>query len=161
MNKAIFLLGSNLEDPVGNLTKAAALIEKEVGEIEKSSSIYITEPWGFEHKNDFYNQILVINTPMGSSELMAHNLKIEEQMGRVRVQTGYSARIIDIDILFYNEEVINEPGLTIPHPRIAERKFTLVPLVELMPGYIHPLLNKSIRKLMEECKDESRVIKYK
>ncbi len=107
-------------------------------------------------KFDFYNQVHIINTTFSAAETMTKILAIEEEMGRIRT-TKNAARIIDIDILFFNKEIINEPGLTIPHPEIANRRFALEPLNELAPKFIHPVLHKTIHDLLSTCEDRLEV----
>ena len=155
MNKVYILTGGNLGDRLGNLEKAKDYINN-TGEILKSSSIYETAAWGDIDQPDFYNQVHIINTGLPAKKLMEEILLIEEKMGRIRT-TRNAARQIDIDILFFNKDIIREPDLTIPHVEIANRRFVLVPLNELSPEFIHPVLNKSISELLSTCKDMLKV----
>lgn len=156
MNKIFLLTGGNIGDRKKNVEIAAALIQKEIGSIVRSSKIYETEAWGITNQASFYNQVLLIESKLSAEEILQKILKIEEGMGRVRTIKN-AARIIDIDILFFNHEVINEPNLNVPHPEIANRRFVLTPLNELAPNFVHPVLNKSIHYLLANCKDELKV----
>ncbi|MDQ6845703.1 MAG: 2-amino-4-hydroxy-6-hydroxymethyldihydropteridine diphosphokinase [Bacteroidota bacterium] len=152
MNTVYILTGGNLGNRMGNLEKAAWILEQEIGKIINSSSMYKTAAWGNTNQPDFYNQVHVIKTKFSAKEVMEKILKIEEKMGRVRTSKN-AARIIDIDILFFNDNIVNLPGLIIPHPEIANRRFVLEPLNELSPQLIHPLLNKTMKDLLSTCKD--------
>ena len=135
-------------------------IEARLGKITKASSIYETEPWGFISENSFLNQVIEISTDENPDQLLDNILKLEKELGRERHGSGYSSRIIDIDILFYNNCIIRKKNLTIPHPRIEERMFTLVPLKELDEDMVHPGSHKTIGELYRECKDRVRVELY-
>ncbi len=152
MNTLYVLVGGNIGNRHENLEKALSCLTKEIGRVIKSSLIYETEAWGNRDQPDFYNQVHIIYTKLSAEETMKNILDIEEKMGRVRTIKN-AARIIDIDILFFNKEIINEPGLTVPHPEIANRRFVLVPLNELSPAFVHPTLHKSIHELLSTCKD--------
>ena len=152
MNTGYILTGGNLGDRLANLQKAKEYLGKETGNIVTSSSIYETEAWGNNDQPDFYNQVHIINTKLSAEQMMEKILKIEEQMGRVRAAKNAS-RIIDIDILFFNDDVINKKDLVIPHPEISNRRFVLTPLNELSPELVHPVLNKTINELLSTCKD--------
>jgi len=153
-------IGTNLGDREVNLQEVLVRIEESIGEILAVSSVYETEPWGFESKDWFLNMILYIRTDLKPSGLLGRILIIEALMGRVRDEKDYKSRIIDIDILLYENETISEPGLTIPHPRLHERRFVLVPLCEINPDGIHPVLKKSFASLLNECQDNSKVVPY-
>ena len=152
MNTLYVLVGGNMGDRGVNLESALSWLKKEIGDVIGSSLIYETEAWGKNDQPDFYNQVHIMNTKLSAEEVMKNILDIEEKMGRVRTIKN-AARIIDIDILFFNKEIINQPGLKIPHPEIANRRFVLVPLDELSPGFFHPILHKSIQELLSTCKD--------
>lgn len=158
MNFAYLLLGGNMGDREGVIAKAAELIHASCGRVIKKSSLYESEPWGFETDNQFINQVILIETTMTAGDLLQNLLNIELLMGRTRNNSAnYSSRIIDIDILFYNDDVIREDFLKIPHPLLQERRFTLAPLSEIAENLTHPLLNKTISDLLKECKDNSSV----
>jgi 2-amino-4-hydroxy-6-hydroxymethyldihydropteridine diphosphokinase len=160
MKKVFIGLGSNLGDRAENLRKAKSRIGELIGPVVSESSVYATEPWGFKSDNEFLNMVLCADTDLSASGSLGRILMIESHLGRVRSEERYSSRNIDIDILLYNSEIINETALTIPHPRMHERRFVLVPLNEIAPELEHPVLKKSIKALLEECKDNSKVNLY-
>lgn len=158
MNKAYLLTGGNLGNRGENLQKAARFIEQYCGKIVLQSSVYETAAWGVKDQPDFYNQALLIHTHLTAENLLKALLQIEMQMGRKR-EIKMGPRIIDIDILFFNASIINEPHLTIPHPRMQDRRFVLMPLTEIAPGFLHPVLRKKVNHLLEECTDQLNVHK--
>ena len=157
MNKLFLITGGNIGDRKGNLEAAAALIQKQIGKIIRLSAMYETEAWGITNQPAFYNQVLEIDTLLSAREVLHLILKIEEEMGRKRTIKN-AARIIDIDILFFNNEIINEHNLIIPHPEIANRRFVLLPLLELDPTKLHPSLHKTVQELLAETKDKLNAI---
>lgn len=152
------LLGSNLGDRQLVLHEAGRNISKDIGEIVRKSSIYETEPWGFNVSELFLNQVVEVKTSLQPYTLLSHLLEIETSMGRVRDKRTYQSRIIDLDILFYNNLVISGPNLILPHPRLHLRKFTLIPLNEIAAELVHPVFGKTIQALLAECND-SLVVK--
>jgi 2-amino-4-hydroxy-6-hydroxymethyldihydropteridine diphosphokinase len=161
MNTAYLLLGSNMGDRLSIIAKAITLIHASCGRVVKKSSVFESAPWGFEDKNQFINQVIMIEAAISAIDLLQNLLDIELLLGRVRNNTtNYSSRCIDIDILFFNDEVINEQNLTIPHPLLQERKFTLLPLKEIASDFIHPVFEKTIHELLNECNDKLEVSKY-
>jgi len=158
MNTSYLLIGGNEGDSLSWLSKARCVIERMAGRILRSSAIYRTAPWGKTDQADFLNQALLIETSLEAPALMTVLLEIEEQMGRRRVEK-YGSRIIDIDILFFNEEIIALPQLTVPHPEIQRRRFVLAPMEEIAGEFIHPVIRKSIRELLAECPDQGDVKK--
>lgn len=160
MNTVYLLLGSNLGDTSVHLSNAKAHIELKVGTIVKSSSTYHSPPWGFEDANDFVNKVLVVESQLTAMEVLSTILQIEQDLGRKRSNTGvYESRIIDIDMLFYNKDIIKNDTLSVPHPRLHERRFTLLPLHEIAKYFIHPELNLPVWKLLLDCTDRSTVKK--
>ena len=154
----VFLsLGSNLDDRRTNLRRAAALINKEIGKIAKSSSLYETEPWGNTDQPAFLNQVVMANTTLDPRGLLEAITRIEREMGRQRKEK-WGPRTIDVDILFYGKRVIRDKGLEIPHPELPQRGFVLVPMMEIAPDFEHPTLKKPMDELYMECTDESAVI---
>jgi 2-amino-4-hydroxy-6-hydroxymethyldihydropteridine diphosphokinase len=158
MNKAYLLIGGNEGDRFLHMQQARTNIELICGQLLLVSSIYETAPWGKTDQPDFLNQVLLIDTEFSPEELLKSILSIEEKGGRKRTVKN-APRTIDIDILFYNDLILEKPGLTIPHPRIAIRRFVLEPLNEISPEFIHPVIGKTIRELLLECKDELGVKK--
>ncbi len=159
-NIAYILLGGNIGNKRENLQNALSNIEKEIGKVIQKSSIYETEPWGNHDQPSFYNQVIATETSLSALELIHELLNIELKMGRTRnTQNKWEERIIDIDILFYNQEVINTAMLIVPHPRLHERKFTLKPLLEIAPNLFHPVLKKTIQELFKESNDTLTVVK--
>jgi 2-amino-4-hydroxy-6-hydroxymethyldihydropteridine diphosphokinase len=157
MNKAYLLIGSNIGDRMENIQKATELLNNYAGEITCFSQIYETEPWGFEDSIFFLNQVVSVETELEPLELMECLEIIEKKLGRIRKPGTICSRTIDIDILFYNSEIINEKNLIIPHPKIHLRQFTLIPLMDIAPDFIHPLLKKDISTLAAECVDSCLV----
>jgi 2-amino-4-hydroxy-6-hydroxymethyldihydropteridine diphosphokinase len=156
MNKIFLITGGNIGDRKKNLETAAGLIQEQVGTIIESSKIYETDAWGITNQPAFYNQIHLVESKFSAKEILNKILNIEAEMGRVRTIKN-AARIIDIDILFFNNEIISEPNLIVPHPQIINRRFVLMPLNELVPEMIHPVFKKNIYELLKNCKDELRV----
>lgn len=158
MNNVFLLLGSNLGNPLENLNSAKESIIHSVGSITKKSSVYRTAPWGVTNQPEFLNQVIVIETPFSPGMVLTRTMLIEQQMGRIRKEK-WGSRSIDIDILFYNNEIIKQNDLTIPHPGIPYRKFTLEPLAEIAPEFLHPELNITIAELLNECEDDANVVR--
>ena len=158
MSTAHLLIGGNLGDRKENLLTAISLINEQCGTLTRSSSIYETEAWGKTDQPSFLNLALEISTPLNARQLMRKILKIEKEMGRVRKEK-LGPRIIDIDILLYENEIHDLRFLKIPHPEMHNRRFVLVPLVEIAPTLQHPVLKKTIAELLEECPDNLEVTK--
>jgi 2-amino-4-hydroxy-6-hydroxymethyldihydropteridine diphosphokinase len=159
MNTTYLLVGGNLGDRLSNVQKAVELISRQIGKIEQISSVYETAPWGTVEQPDYLNQAVRVNTYLQPNELLKAILAIEMNMGRVR-RKAWEPRLIDIDILFYNHDIIHEDYLQVPHPHLPERRFALVPLAEIEPDFIHPVLNTPIRELLEKCPDTLGVKKF-
>jgi len=158
MNKAYLLIGGNMGDRLANLEGAKKAISLLCGNILSQSAIYETEAWGFKEQPAFYNQALCLATTQNAVELLNSLLAIELDLGRAR--TIYlGPRTIDIDIIYFNDEIIDLENLTIPHPSMSERNFVLTPLTEIAPSFIHPVLKKSNSILLSECKDIATVYK--
>lgn len=152
MERVFLLTGTNLGNRLGNLKNAADDIRKNAGEIIQSSAVYKTAAWGNTNQADFYNQVLKITTSFSPEQLLEILLSIERNMGRERTEK-WGARVIDIDILFYGNQVYQSPSLTIPHSQINLRRFTLVPMAEIAPQFIHPVLNQTMDELLQNCPD--------
>lgn len=157
MAKVYLLLGADIGDRKTTFAKARLLIGERLGKIARESSLYESEAWGFESNTTFLNQVLEVQTTLTPLDLLEGIQEVEGELGRVRSGNGYESRLIDIDILFYDNLAIDMPILVIPHPHLHERMFTLAPLSELIPDFIHPALNKSISDLQKECKDNGLV----
>ncbi len=149
---ADILLGGNIGEVSKTINNAILLIAKDCGTVISSSSVYQTAAWGNEDQPEFLNQVITIQTFLSPLTLLSSLQDIETKLGRERHE-HWGARTIDIDILFLENEIINSQRLTIPHPQIQNRKFTLIPLQEIKDEFIHPVLKKSISKLVEICPD--------
>jgi 2-amino-4-hydroxy-6-hydroxymethyldihydropteridine diphosphokinase len=160
LNQVYVLLGGNQPNTYQLFVEARDLLEMSVGEILAVSRLYKSQSWGFDSDDLFLNQVVCLLTALQPLELLDVILGIEKKLGRIRQGAGYSSRSIDIDILFYNHLIINEPELIIPHPRLHLRNFTLVPLNEIAPDLNHPLFNKPIHQLLENCEDNHPVEPY-
>ena len=162
-SKSVFiLLGSNLGNRELLVNQAVEMIGKRCGKIVAKSSMYESEPWGFKADYWFLNQVVVIDTTMSPDELMLSLLSIEKELGRDRSiqHECYVSRPMDLDILYYDDEIIDTDLVVAPHPRLHLRRFTLLPLCDVAPDFIHPLLGKSNRQLLDECKDLGIVNKF-
>jgi len=159
MIKLYILLGGNLGDKQIIFSEARARLSQQVGTITNQSAIYETEPWGFESTDIFWNQAIEISTDLSPEEVLPQTQQIEQALGRIRKANQYNSRTIDIDILFYDDQIIQTKNLVVPHPRIQERKFALAPLSEINPELIHPIFLKNIQQLLEECTDPLKVEK--
>ncbi len=158
MSKVYLSIGSNKGNRSVLINKAIDEIEKKVGIIISRSSIYQSKSWGFD-SNDFYNLCLLIDTDIIPKSLLINLKKIEKSMGREDVDGSYSDRLIDIDILFYDNIITDSEDLKIPHPKIEIRKFVLVPMLEIADDYVHPILNKTIKELYNDCSDQDIPLK--
>lgn len=159
MNKTYLLLGSNLGNSFVQLSKALAHIEKQIGPVNRRSGLYTTAAWGNTKQPHFLNQVIIVETTLTALETMQAILQIEKKMGRVRTIKN-APRIIDIDILFFNKDIIDLEQLTIPHPQIQNRRFVLVPLNQLSPNLRHVVLKKSVHQLLMHCPDKLNVKKF-
>ena len=157
MIKLYILLGGNLGNKQQVFSEARTRLSQQVGTITNQSAIYETEPWGFESDDIFWNQVLEISTVYTAEEVLQKTQQIENELGRTRKANRYDSRIIDIDILFFGNQIIQTENLVVPHPRIHERKFTLVPLCEIVPELIHPVFQKNLTQLLDECTDLLKV----
>jgi 2-amino-4-hydroxy-6-hydroxymethyldihydropteridine diphosphokinase len=153
MINVFLLLGSNLGNRELYLQKAIDLIELDIAPVIKRSAIYLTQSWGKTDEPDYLNQVIEIKTTSNAQGVLDKVLAIEIILGRQR-QVKWGSRTIDIDILFYGDEVINQPGLVVPHPELHKRRFTLVPLAQIAPKFVHPILEKNILQLKNELIDD-------
>ena len=155
------LLGSNLGDRKKQMDEALDLIPEMIGEVTKRSSFYETEPWGFSSEEFFLNIAMQTLTSLSPEEVMRKIDEIEKRFGRERSDSGYSSRTMDIDILFYDDLVLDQDILKIPHPMLKDRRFVIVPLNEIAHELIHPVFLKTIGELLQDCTDTKDVRKYK
>ena len=153
MIDVFLLLGSNLGNRNVFLNNAITYIARDIAPVVKESAVYETQSWGKTDLPDYLNQVIMLQTTLSAQDVLQRILKIEIEMGRKR-EEKWGSRIIDIDILFYGSEIINEPNLTVPHPELHNRRFTLEPLAMLAADFIHPVLNKSILELKNRLKDD-------
>ena len=158
MNKLYLLLGSNMGNSKQKLAEATKHITKDIGKVLRYSHLYQTAAWGKTDQPDFLNQVIVVETKLSAQQTITTILAIEKKMGRVRTEKN-APRIIDIDILFFNKEIINEKDLIVPHPQLQNRRFVLIPLNELSPQFIHPVKKKTIHYLLRVCPDKLPVNK--
>ena len=154
---ACFSLGSNLGNRFAFIEKARLLLEEKAGRLAHMSGMYESPSWGYESDLPYINCCLAIYSQMEALQLMEIALEIEEQMGRRREGSGYSDRVIDIDLLLVEDLVVDHPRLILPHPRMSERRFVLLPLAEILPEMRHPVSGLTISRLLEECSDKSAV----
>ena len=183
MKDIFILLGSNRGDRQDFISRACGMIEDRAGAILKKSALYESEPWGFDDATPFLNQVVEIETTLLPGDLLEELLTIEVKLGRIRPIDGcgcgipslplnaeasgddpipsYAGRTIDLDILFYGQQLVFTDNLMIPHPRLHERRFTLVPLNEVAPEFEHPLLKKTISRLLHDCRDKSDILDFR
>ena len=161
MVRVVFLTGSNAPDRDEVLRRTAEILSRRVGEVERASQIYGSEPWGFHAEEMFSNQALILQTALTPIEVLDEALATEQEVGRDRAReqaekeiTGerYASRVVDVDVMFYDDEIIDTPRLKVPHPLLHVREFALEPLCEIMGDYRHPVLGKRLGTIYEELK---------
>ena len=156
MAEVFILLGGNVGDKSKIFDKTRKLIQDRIGMIEKMSSIYVTEPWGFESEL-FWNQVINTVTNFTPHEILQRTQAIESEMGRIHNHANYEARTMDIDLLFYDDLQLDTPDLSLPHSKMEIRRFVLVPLNEIAPDKRHPINGFLVREMLERCTDPLRV----
>ena len=159
MHQVFLGTGGNIGNKHDNFDKVYTFIKNELGTIVKSSAVYETPPWGFEATEKFWNTVLIIETELSATELLSKINNIENRFGRTRDGVNYKSREMDIDILYFNDEIINTENLTIPHPLLHKRLFVLVPLAEIAPKFVHPVLKLTSFEMLNNCKDKSVIRK--
>ena len=159
MEITYLMLGSNVGDRMKYLNRCIELLRSDVGRVAGMSSVYESEPWGFDSTHWFLNQAVVVETHLAPLALLENIQWIEQTLGRQRTHDGYQSRTMDIDILLYGNHIINIPNLVIPHPRMTKRMFVLQPMAELAPDLEHPVLNRSMAYLKEHCTDRLQVVR--
>jgi 2-amino-4-hydroxy-6-hydroxymethyldihydropteridine diphosphokinase len=160
MSVAYLLIGGNLGNRLAYLEDTQAKMQQRGIKIINSSSIYETAAWGKTDQPSFLNQVLVIDTELAAQNLLQELLSIEKELGRSRDEKN-GPRTIDIDILYFESQIIKQTGLSIPHERIPMRRFVLVPLAELIPAYVDPSTKKTINQMLSDCCDHLDVVLYK
>ena len=153
-------IGSNQGNREGFLREALEMLRKVAGHLRKVSKVYESAPWGNIQQPHFLNQVVEMQTSHSPAELMKICLKIEVALGRQRIEK-WGPRKIDIDILFYGDQIIEEENLSIPHPRLQERNFVLIPLNEIAPDFVHPVLKETVSSLLQNSRDELKVATVK
>lgn len=159
MPELYLLLGGNLGDRPSHLADARKSIAAAVGPITQRSKLYETAAWGNTEQPSFLNQVLKVQTEVKPEQVLQKVNSIEQELGRVRLE-HWGARVIDIDILFYDQRVLQSQRLTVPHPQLHLRRFTLLPLAEIAPRLVHPVLGKTVEELLEMCPDTLEVREY-
>ena len=159
MTRCYLQFGSNQGDKLQLLEQACNYINNRCGMLVERSSLYNSEPWGFEAEEWFLNVLLVVETELDPDTLMDRLMDIERELGRVRHPEieGYTSRTVDLDILYYGDQIVRTAKVTAPHPRLHERRFALMPLCELVPDFLHPESGLSQQQLLEKCHDTSKV----
>lgn len=158
-NTVYLLLGGNMGHRELLLAQAVNLIDQKIGPVLKTSALYETAAWGNQDQPAFLNQAVILTTALSAPETLKQIQAIELELGRARIEK-WGSRTIDIDIIFFNGELIDQPDLTIPHPHMQDRNFVLIPLAEIAPEYVHPVLQSTVATLQQQCRDTLEVKKY-
>lgn len=156
MREIILIIGGNIGDRLSLISQAKQLLNEKIGKVGLISSVYETEAWGGVSKGNYLNQIVTLESELSAEEVLDKALQIEKALGRQR-DIKWGNRTMDIDILYDGDQIIDTPHLKIPHPYLHLRRFVLVPLVEIAPDFIHPILKSTSTLLLENCEDNSIV----
>ncbi len=159
MEKVYLCLGGNIGDTRYYLQNAVAMIGRRIGRVVSQSAVYQSEPWGFNAEQMFLNQVVVAETELEPHAVLELCLQIEAELGRTRSGNGYEPRTIDIDIVFFGQQIISQPDLQVPHPLMHQRNFVLRPLADVAPNFVHPVSGLTVRQLADECEDKGKVEK--
>ena len=158
LNTVYIGVGTNLGDKLNNIRMAYQMIQSSVGDITRKSFIYKTPPWGFESKEDFNNSVIEVKTKLDSIQLLDELQSIEKALGKKQAyQIGYASRLIDLDIIDFNGEIIDNKRLSIPHSHLSDRNFVLFPLFDVCPKWVHPKTKKSISKLIKAIENKGEI----
>ena len=159
MEKVYLCLGGNIGDTRNYLQNAVAMIGRRIGRVVSQSAVYQSEPWGFNAEQMFLNQVVVAETELEPHAVLELCLQIEAELGRTRSGNGYEPRTIDIDIVFFGQQIVNQPDLQVPHPLMHRRNFVLRPLCDVAADFVHPIFGLTVRQLADICDDKAVVRK--
>ena len=159
MEKVYLCLGGNIGDTRNYLQNAVAMIGRRIGRIVSQSAVYQSEPWGFNAEQMFLNQVVVAETELEPHAVLELCLQIEAELGRTRSGNGYEPRTIDIDIVFFGQQIVNQPDLQVPHPLMHRRNFVLRPLCDVAADFVHPVFGLTVKQLAAICDDKAVVRK--
>ena len=159
MNTVYLQLGSNLGEREQLIFDAVQEISEHVGKVNVRSQIYESSPWRVDGQESYLNQLIEVKTLLSAQAILISVLKIENNLGRVRIEK-WGERLIDIDIIFFNNDIIESPDLCVPHKHMHERNFVLIPLNEIASAFIHPKYNKTVSELFNESKDTEKIEEY-
>lgn len=156
MEKVYLCLGGNIGDTRNYLQNAVAMIGRRIGRIVSQSAVYQSEPWGFNAEQMFLNQVVVAETELEPHAVLELCLQIEAELGRTRSGNGYEPRTIDIDIVFFGQQIISQPDLQVPHPLMHRRNFVLRPLCDVAADFVHPIFGLTVKQLADACRDNGK-----
>ena len=161
MEKVYLCLGGNIGDTRNYFQNAVAMISRRIGRVVSQSAVYQSEPWGFNAEQMFLNQVVVAETELEPHAVLELCLQIEAELGRTRSGNGYEPRTIDIDIVFFGQQIVSQPDLQVPHPLMHQRNFVLRPLCDVAADFVHPVFRKTVHQILAECDDNAMVKQLK